>query len=294
MAAKSTRNRKRDRNDAEVFCKSAKKPSLNNTRNELLNTRNEILFYGDSLTFGMHHRRADRYRVTWPQLMEDNLHSEGYRIVESALCSRMTVYDDPWERNDDWMPGSEASDFNGLSHFGALFSSHTPKILVLALGTNDLKTRIRRQAKTAAQRLVPWLTGRQTPLDEARAIAESCARIGEKARVLHSGFCHNNDQELKIIVVTPPHLVLNDTSEEMGYDKLSEDISREFSQAFEEMCRDHGFIHVAKTPPAMDGSSDGVHFTKQAQIELSQMVWKDLESIIRESKPVTRARIRSQ
>ena len=244
----------------------------------------------------MHHSRASRYTQTWPQLIEENLHNEGYRVVESALCSRTTAHDDPWEFNDEWMPGSEASDFNGLSHFGPLFSSHTPKILVIALGTNDLKTRIRRQAKTAAQRLVPWLVGRQSPLDEARAIAENCALIGEKARLLYSGFCHDAEcnTPLKIVVLTPPHLVLNDISEEMGYDELSEEISHAFPVAFAEMCQEHGFVNVSKKPPSMKESQDGVHFTESAQAKLATMVWKDLEKEIKQSRPQTRARIRSQ
>ena len=270
-------SRKRSRDD---FQSAPGSPTT--ARKKPLTTRREILFYGDSLTFGMHHAKASRYGQTWPQLLEERLHNQNYRAIESALCSRTTAHDDPWEKNDEWMPGSEGSDFNGLRHFGPLFSSHTPSVLVIALGTNDLKTRIRKPP------FLSWLMGRRTALDEARAIAESCARIGEKARLLYSGFCHS-DAELVILILTPPHLVLTDTSREMGYDKYSEEISHEFPQAFADMCKEHKFLNIATTPPSMEKSNDGVHFTQAAQATLAENVWDDLEILIQESKPATRA-----
>ena len=254
-----------------------------------LTTQREVLFYGDSLTWGMSHSTSARYKKTWPQLIEERLNGLGYRVVESALCSRTTEHNDP-EDQSEWMPGSSASDFNGLHHFGPLFSSHTPTILVIALGTNDLKTRIRRESKTAVSRIVPFLA-RKTPYEEALTIAESCAKIGEKARLMYSGFCHSEHVDLKIMVVTPPQLVFNDESEKMGYDELSEEISLEFPSAFETMCQDHGFINVGTTPPPMVESVDGVHFTEPAQAMLAESVWKDLKHEIEERKPKTRSRL---
>ena len=293
MAAKPTsprtakRRQKRARCDTDlsISIPKLKRPTLTTTAR-----RREILFYGDSLTWGMSHSQATRYPLSFPQLLEERIHKLGYRMVESALCSRTTAHNDP-ESQTEWMPGSTSSDFNGLTHFSPLFSSHTPVILVVALGTNDLKTRIRRQSKTTAQRLVPWLVGNKTPLEEAQAIAESCAKIGEKAKELYSGFCHDDHTSLKVMVITPPCLMLNEKSEAMGYDEQSELISQHFPQAFHEMCATHGFINIGKTPPNMDESMDGVHFTRAAQSELAESVWKDIEREIEESRPATRARL---
>ncbi len=256
-----------------------------------LTTRREVLFFGDSLTWGMSHCHAARYTRTWPQLLESRLHAQGYRCVESALCSRTTRWDDDWEHNQDWMPGSEAGDFNGLRHFGPLFSSHTPSVLVLALGTNDLKTRIRSQTLPAAQRMLPWLN-RRTAYEEARVIAENCAAIGEKARVLFSGFCHEGPT-LKIVVLTPPDLVLTDSSEKMGYDARSAEISHAFPQAFQDMCEEHGFVCVAGKAPSMEKSTDGVHYTSDAQAELAESVWAVLSGVLQEGTRMTRRRRRA-
>lgn len=171
------------------------------------------------------------------------------------------------------MPGSEPHFFNGLKHFGPLFSSHTPSVLVIALGTNDLKVRIRNQSVAAQGGDSLFGRDRRAACVSARAIAESCARVGEKARSLFSGFCHN-DGPLKILVVTPPELVLTAQSDRMGYDERSERISREFGTAFAAMCREHNFISVAcPTSLDMHKSSDGVHFTKTAQAQLAEAVW---------------------
>lgn len=250
-----------------------------------LSTKQEVLFFGDSLTWGMHHALAARYARTWPQLLEARLQAAGYRMVESALCSRTTCHDDAWERNGDWMPGAEPHFFNGLHHFGPLFSSHTPRVLVLALGTNDLKVRIRQQSyalptQAPTQRR---LAQTRTAREEARVIAENCAKIGEKARLMHTGFCHTG--ELKIVVLTPPELVLNDESEQMGYDAFSSEISLEFPAAFQEMCLAHGFTCVEAKPPSMKCSVDGVHFTEASQAQLAADVWIVLKKALAPKEP---------
>ena len=246
-----------------------------------LTTEREVLFFGDSLTWGMHHAQAARYKKSWPQLLEPRLHSAGFRMVESALCSRTTCHDDGWERNDDWMPGAEPHFFNGLHHFGPLFSSHTPRVLVLALGTNDLKVRIREKTYPRGEHTMQ--KGQRTAQEEAAVIAENCAKIGEKARLLHTGFCHEG--ELKIVVLTPPELVFNEESEQMGYDAFSAEISHEFPKAFKDMCIAHNFICVDADPPSMEHSVDGVHFTKSAQAQLAEDVWGVLKIVLAPRAP---------
>ncbi len=265
-----------------------------NKRNIKLTTKREILFYGDSLTYGMHHSQAARYKTTWPQLIEERINDIGYRVVESALCSRTTVHDDP-EDQEHWMPGSTGSDFNGIHHFGPLFSSHTPSILIIALGTNDLKVRIRKVAKDVGQRKSSRKSTKNTAIkkvltaaEEAEIIAENCAKIGEKARLMYTGFCHTGT--LKIMILTPPKLVYNENSKEMGYDQFSEEISLHFPNAYAKMCKKHNFINISTTPPSMENSVDGVHFTEKAQAIVAENVWTDLKNDVDKNRPTTRAR----
>ena len=130
----------------------------------------DILFYGDSITWGMAHKFTGRYDMTWPRMIERRLNARGYNMVESALCSRTTAADDPFD--NDWLVGGNPHDFNGIAHFAPEFLSHECRAVVIMLGTNDLKVRIRSQARTRAK------------LD-AESIANSCAKIGLMARKIH-------------------------------------------------------------------------------------------------------------
>lgn len=47
--------------------------------------RGTILFYGDSITFGMPHNYTGRYETPWPRLLAAKLARRGYRVVEAGL-----------------------------------------------------------------------------------------------------------------------------------------------------------------------------------------------------------------
>ncbi len=95
-----------------------------------------ILCYGDSNTHGTQplsrpgvlERFDDTQR--WPGLLQRRL--DGVRVVEEGLPARTTVHDDPIEGRHK----------NGLAYLRPCLESQLPvDMLVLMLGTNDLKTR---------------------------------------------------------------------------------------------------------------------------------------------------------
>ena len=53
--------------------------------------RGTILFYGDSITFGMPHNYTGRYETPWPRLLAAKLAKRGYRVVEAGL-NRYVVF----------------------------------------------------------------------------------------------------------------------------------------------------------------------------------------------------------
>lgn len=116
-----------------------------NVNNQTTSDVNDVLFYGDSLTFGMAHNFTGRYDTTWPRMLEDKLSKRGFKCVESALCSRTTIFDDGG--NNEWLVDSQPHYFNGLAHFANEFLSRNVSVLVLLLGTNDLKCNIREHSK---------------------------------------------------------------------------------------------------------------------------------------------------
>jgi lysophospholipase L1-like esterase len=90
-----------------------------------------ILCYGDSNTWGCSDEGGGRYgiHVRWPGVLRDAL-GEGYHVVEEGLPGRTTVLDDPYE---EWR--------NGLAYLRPCLDSHNPDLVILLLGTNDLKSR---------------------------------------------------------------------------------------------------------------------------------------------------------
>ncbi len=90
-----------------------------------------ILCFGDSNTWGAipgeHHRYSHQER--WPALLRGLL-PDDWHIIEEGQPGRTTVFDDPFEGNK-----------NGLKYLRPCLESHHPDLVVIMLGTNDLKHR---------------------------------------------------------------------------------------------------------------------------------------------------------
>ncbi|MGD9201747.1 MAG: SGNH/GDSL hydrolase family protein [Chitinispirillia bacterium] len=90
-----------------------------------------ILCYGDSNTWGYDPKTADRmdYDSRWPGVLRNTL-GDGYYIIEEGLPGRTTVWDDPIEEHK-----------NGKTYILPCIFSHMPDLVIIMLGTNDLKFR---------------------------------------------------------------------------------------------------------------------------------------------------------
>lgn len=94
-----------------------------------------VLCYGDSNTFGQTTADTPQQRfgphVRWPGVMRAQL-GESWLVIEEGLSGRTTVHDDPVE-------GAEK---NGRTYLKPCLESHRPiDVIILMLGTNDLKIR---------------------------------------------------------------------------------------------------------------------------------------------------------
>src|SRR5690606_5397717 len=119
-----------------------------------------ILAYGDSLTFGTNAETQGRhaYEDRWPTVLQERLAGRA-RVIAEGLGGRTTVFDD----------FSAIADRNGARVLPTMLASHSPlDLVVLFLGTNDLKSYINGSAFGAAmgiKRLVeiirtyPYATG---------------------------------------------------------------------------------------------------------------------------------------
>jgi lysophospholipase L1-like esterase len=114
-----------------------------------------ILVFGDSNSWGWTPRmdleptvRLAK-NVRWPGVVAEKL-GPGYEIIEEALSARTTNLDDPEED----LPSERlrGATLNGAKVLPALLASHLPlDLVVIMLGTNDLKARFNRTPGEVAQ-----------------------------------------------------------------------------------------------------------------------------------------------
>lgn len=91
-----------------------------------------ILCFGDSNTFGYDILKDSRFPwgVRWTSILQEKLGSD-YRIIEEGMGGRTTVWDDPIENLQ-----------SGKTYLLSCLESHWPlDLVIIMLGTNDLKTR---------------------------------------------------------------------------------------------------------------------------------------------------------
>lgn len=101
-----------------------------------------VLCYGDSNTWGYDPATRRRFSpdVRWTGVLANRLGSD-YQVIEEGLNGRTTRWDDPIE------PGR-----NGLASLRPCLDTHEPLDLVIVmLGTNDLKQRFNLTASDIAQ-----------------------------------------------------------------------------------------------------------------------------------------------
>lgn len=102
-----------------------------------------VLCYGDSLTWGMNaqtlrrHAHADQ----WPTVLEAGLDGAA-RVINAGLGGRTTMFDDH----------AAAADRNGVRILPTILSTFDPiDLVIVMLGTNDVKTFVSGSAVAAAQ-----------------------------------------------------------------------------------------------------------------------------------------------
>lgn len=107
-----------------------------------------IMCFGDSNTWGAIPAEDLRHEedVRWTGILQKEL-GPGYRIIEEGQNGRTSLLDDPMEGR-----------LSGLRYFAACCESQVPlDLIILMLGTNDLKARFNLGAKVIANGLKRYL-----------------------------------------------------------------------------------------------------------------------------------------
>lgn len=207
-----------------------------------------VLCYGDSNTHGQipGGLTLDRYafRERWPGVLAHEL-GRAWHVIEEGLSGRTTVRDDP----------IEGAAKNGRTYLRPCLMSHAPlDLIIVMLGTNDLKARFQQPASEVAM-------GIGCLVHDIRELAP-----GPRGHVP------------EILVVSPPP-ILDDIKAWEGIFKDAPQKSRELALQFEIMADslevhffDAGLV-VASDP------LDGFHINRDAHEKLGVALAREVEAI---------------
>jgi lysophospholipase L1-like esterase len=201
----------------------------------------EILCFGDSNTWGYQAGSIDletlmakrlSFEQRWPGILQKGL-GESCRIIEAGLNGRTTNIDDP-----EWV------ERNGLAALPMLLETHSPlSLIIIMLGTNDMKSRFNRSAKDIA-------AGMSEIIDKIRSLKFI---VGET--------------EPKILIVSPAVVYKEDG---FGEDfKNASKKSAEYAALLKELSRSKNCFHV-ETSEIKYSEIDGVHLEASAHAQLGK------------------------
>lgn len=200
-----------------------------------------ILCYGDSNTYGYEPGTGNRWpeEVRWTGRLQKLLGSD-YRVVEEGCNGRTTDLKEPGE---EWK--------SGLEYLKPCLNSHKPvDVVVMMLGTNDLKKIFHRSAEeiaAGAERLV------QEILDFAAAKQTFCP---------------------KVILLAPPEIGAEISSRSFGtdFDETAITRSKEFPMWYQKAAERKGCIFLDAAKYAKPSKEDALHLMPEEHAHLAEAV----------------------
>ena len=210
--------------------------------------KKRILCFGDSNTWGADPKTGDRYAddVRWTGVLQREL-GNGYQVIEEGYNGRTSIFDDVLEGR-----------LGGIKYFGPCCDTQSPlDVIVLMLGTNDLKLRFGLTPKTIAfgfNRYVDTLN--ITPM------------AGKKPKVL---------------LVSPILIDPSYKNHPLFYDMFGEDATEKsmaLAEAYQEFADANGWEFLNAAAFAKASTADGVHMEPADHSALGIAVARKVKSIL--------------
>lgn len=213
----------------------------------------KILCYGDSNTWGfvagsfdfetggMKRHPED---VRWTSLLQEQL-GEDYLIIEDGLCGRNTNIGNPPELGGESCNGK-------TSLQPSLLSSAPLNLVILMLGTNDLKTAFN------------------------RTVDEVIAGLEELINIIQAGLYGSDmEQPPKILLVSPPFLK---TQGGMFADffKGADEKSELFPRRCADLAERYRCAYLDMSPHASMSAADGLHLEEAAHSVFAKLIAKKI------------------
>jgi lysophospholipase L1-like esterase len=193
-----------------------------------------ILCYGDSNTWGQsdHETRIDDAKQ-WPIILQESL-GGAYRIIQEGLGGRVAGSFE-----------NEKPRYNGQDSFEVVYHSASPvDLVIIALGTNDLKDKYRRTAQNIANDLL-WYE---------KAIG-GMSRLSER-------------KNTKLLYICPANFTVSN-----GYFEASQQLR---STLIEQM---RGFEMPILEFDNLVMGSDGVHYAESAHKEVAKSIGQKIKEM---------------
>ncbi|HBU11889.1 MAG TPA: GDSL family lipase [Clostridiales bacterium] len=216
-----------------------------------------ILCYGDSNTWGYdpeNQAEGAAYEVRlpsaarWTGVLQKGL-GEGYTVIEEALNGRTTMWNDPVKPYR-----------NGLSYLPACLESHAPlDIVIVMLGTNDMKPRICGRAFDSAE------------------------GAGKIAQVIRKSACGRGGAAPAVLIVSPVLI-----GSQIGELPFSEEFGG--AAAHEESRRLRGFLQAKAAANSCafldaaeyaEAAGDGIHMDAAGHGRLAKALEEKVRELVR-------------
>ena len=210
-----------------------------------------ILIFGDSNSWGyVDEDNGKRYESRWPIIFESNLNKVGIdcKIIEDALPGRTTNIDD----------GEDGKHLNGATTFKSTLLSHSPiDIVIILLGTNDLKARFARQPKDVANGVLDLIS-----------IAND-TNSGE-------GTWHD-EKKSEVVILIPP--ILGKLSVDESWINYKEWIgafekSKKLNEFYKDMCKEKKFEFIDTNEFIVSSENDPIHWSKRTHKNFGEILAK--------------------
>lgn len=209
----------------------------------------KILCYGDSNTWGQKPDKSGRYApdVRWPGKLQQLL-GDNYYIVEEGLSSRTT--DLEYAKK----PGR-----NGKTYLQPCLESHNPvDVVILMLGTNDLKIAYNRSAEDIASAII--------------GLVDTIRQFGKD----------KSGNAPKIVLVSP--ILVNDEaqwfsnfySEDYNHDAVEK--SKKLAELIQNEAVKNNCYFVDAATVASPGD-DGLHFSPESHPALAEVIAQEIKKI---------------
>jgi lysophospholipase L1-like esterase len=204
-----------------------------------------VLCYGDSNTWGSDPATRRRFPadVRWTGVLADRL-GDGYWVIEEGLNGRTTRWDDAIELGR-----------NGLTTLRPCLESHNPlDLVIIMLGTNDLKRRFDLSASD---------------------IAQSAAELAAMAR----HFAHTEaGAPARVLLVAPPAVTTL-----TQYDQMfagAHEKSRQFSHYYRLAAGWHDLPFFDAGAAIVSSETDGIHFDPDEHRKLGEALAAEVRCLI--------------